>query len=183
MDRYEVDDGDRELARHAGGENDAQLAYNLVASCRRRLHIMKGHWVLAVALSLAAVCAPPASTAAGDEDTSGGDEIRSSHEQAVRQVEAADYEDAREILKALNRSAPGNADMLNMLGHFHRKLGRVEAAFGYYREALAIEPRHLGANEYLGELYLEIGEFASAAQCLGAMRTLDRLEKSLASVS
>ena len=106
MERYKVDDGDRELGRHAGGENDAQLAYNPVASCRQRLQIMNRHWVLAVVLSLAAVGAPPASTAAGDEDTSGGDEIRSSHEQAVREVEAADYEDALEILKGLNRSAP-----------------------------------------------------------------------------
>ena len=73
--------------------------------------------------------------------------------------------------------------MLNILGYSHRKLGRVEVAFDYYRKALAIELRHLGTNEYLGELYLETGEFASAAQCLGAMRTLDRLEKSLASVS
>ena len=98
---------------------------------------MKGQWVLVVARSLAAVGAPPASTAAGDE-------IRSSYEQAGRWV---------------------------------------ETAFGYYREALAIEPRHLGASEYLGEFYLVSGEFASAAQCLGAMRTLDRLEKSLASAS
>ena len=120
---------------------------------------MKRHWVLALALSLAAVGAPPTSTAAGGE-------IRSSYEQALRRVEVADYVDALEILKALNRSEPGNADMLNMLGYSPRKLGRVEAAFGYYREALAIEPRHLGANE-----------------CLGAMRALDRLKKSLASVS
>ena len=77
---------------------------------------MKRHWVLAVALSLAAVGAPPASTAAGEEDTS-GDEIPSSYEQALRWVEAADYEDALETLEALNRSEPGNADMLNMLGY------------------------------------------------------------------
>ena len=72
---------------------------------------------MAVALSLAAVGAPPVSTASGDEDTNGGDEICSSYEQALRRVEAADYEDALEILKALNRSEPGNADMLNMLGY------------------------------------------------------------------
>ena len=176
-------DGDQELARHAGGGNDAQLAYNPFASCGRRLRSMKRHWVLAVARSLAAVGAPPASTAAGAEDASGGAEIRSSYEQAVRRVESAEYEDALKTLKALNRSEPGDAGILDMLGYTHRKLGRVEAAFGYCRDALPIVPRHLEANKYLGELYLETGKFASAAQCLGSMRTLDRLDKSLASVS
>ena len=132
-----------ELARHAGGENEAQLAYNPVASCGRRLEIMKRHWVLAVGLSLAGVGAPPVSTAAGDEATSGGDEIRSSYEQAERRVEAADYEDALEILKALNRSEPGNAYVLNMVSYSHRKLGRVDAAFGYYGKR---SPSSLGTS-------------------------------------
>ena len=130
---------------------------------------MKRHWILAVAVSLAAVGAPAASTAAGDEDTSGADETRSGYERAVRLVEAAGYEDALEVLEALNRSEPGNADVLNMLGYAHRKLGRVEAAFDHYREALAIEPRHLGANEYLGELYLETGELDKAQERLAEL--------------
>ena len=86
-------------------------------------------------------------------------------------VEAADFEDALEILENLNRSEPGNADVLNMLGYAHRKLGRVEAAFDHYREALAIEPRHLGANEYLGELYLETGDLEMAQERLAELAT------------
>ena len=131
--------------------------------------MMKKQWVLAVAVSLGAIGAPLAAPAAGDEDTGGTEETRSGYERAVRLVEAADYEDALEILEALNRSEPGNADVLNMLGYAHRKLGRVEAAFGHYREALAIEPRHLGANEYLGELYLETGELEMAEKHLAEL--------------
>ena len=130
---------------------------------------MRKHWALAVAVSLGAICAPPAAPAAGGDDTSGSDETRSGYEQAVELVEAADYEDAIRILDKLNRKESGNADVLNMLGFAHRKLGRVEAAFDYYREALAIEPRHLGANEYLGELYLETGELAKAEERLGEL--------------
>ena len=127
---------------------------------------MKRHWILAVAVSLVVIGTPSPAPAAGDEDTSGGDETRSGYERAVRLVEAADFEGALEILENLNRSEPGNADVLNMLGYAHRKLGRVEAAFDHYREALAIEPRHLGANEYLGELYLETGELEKAEERL-----------------
>ena len=130
---------------------------------------MKRHWILAVAVSLVVIGTPSPAPAAGDEDTSGTDETRSGYERAVKLVEAADFEDALEILENLNRSEPGNADVLNMLGYAHRKLGRVEAAFDHYREALAIEPRHLGANEYLGELYLETGELEKAEEHLAEL--------------
>ena len=51
-----------------------------------------------------------------------------------------------------------------MLGFANRKLGRFETAVDYYRKALAIEPRHLGANEYPGELYLETGRARKGAR-------------------
>ena len=50
----------------------------------------KKHWVLALAVSLGAIGAPAAASAAG------GDETRSAYERAVKLVEAADYEDALE---------------------------------------------------------------------------------------
>ena len=121
---------------------------------------------LVLAVSLGTIGAPGAVPAAGNDDTGGTDETRSGYERAVGLVEAGDYEDALEILEDLNRTESGNADVLNMLGYAHRKLGRVEAAFDHYREALAIEPRHLGANEYLGELYLETGELEKAQERL-----------------
>ncbi len=130
---------------------------------------MKTHWVLALALSLGAIGAPPAASGAGGDDTDGTDETRTGYERAVDLVEAADYEEALEVLVTLNRNEPGNADVLNMLGFAHRKLGRVETAFDYYRDALVIEPRHLGANEYLGELYLETGELEKAEERLGEL--------------
>ena len=132
---------------------------------------MKTHWVLALALSLGAIGAPPAASGAGGDDTDGTDETRTGYERAVELVEAADYEEALEVLVTLNRNEPGNADVLNMLGFAHRNLGRVETAFDYYRDALAIEPRHLGANEYLGELHLERGELAAAQKRLDVLGT------------
>ena len=128
--------------------------------------MMKKQWTLALVVSLGTIGAPPAASGAGGDETSGADETRSAYERAVDLVEAADYEDALEVLEKLNRKESGNADVLNMLGFAHRKLGRVETAFDYYREALAIEPRHLGANEYLGELYLETGELEKAEERL-----------------
>ena len=130
---------------------------------------MKKQWALALAVSLGTIGALGTALAAGDDDTSGSDETRSAYERAVKLVEAADYEDALQVLEKLNREESGNADVLNMLGFAHRKLGRVETAFDYYREALAIEPRHLGANEYLGELYLETGKLEKAEERLAEL--------------
>jgi Tfp pilus assembly protein PilF len=36
----------------------------------------------------------------------------------------------------------------------------------YYNKALALMPNHLGANEYLGELYVEQGQMDKAKQRL-----------------
>ena len=49
---------------------------------------------------------------------------------------------------------PNNPDVYNLLGYSHRKLDQLEKAFVNYRKALKLDPRHLGANEYIGELYL-----------------------------
>ena len=112
---------------------------------------------------------PMLALAAASDDTSGSAPTRSTYERAVELVEAADYEDAIRILEKLDRKEPGNPDVLNMLGYAHRKLGRLEPAFDYYQQALAIEPRHLGANEYLGELYLETGEIGKAEERLAEL--------------
>jgi tetratricopeptide (TPR) repeat protein len=41
-----------------------------------------------------------------------------------------------------------------------------DIALDYYQQALAIEPDHRGANEYLGELYLQTGQPEKAEERL-----------------
>lgn len=57
---------------------------------------------------------------------------------------------------------PQNADALNPMGFAQRKSGMLEAAEGYYLAALAIDPNHLGALEYQGELFILTGDIAAA---------------------
>ncbi len=45
-------------------------------------------------------------------------------------------------------------------------LGDVEMALAHYRRALEMEPGHRGANEYLGELYLELDRLDAARERL-----------------
>ena len=58
------------------------------------------------------------------------------------------------------------ADRLNLLGFTSRKSGNYEAAGEYYEQALAIDPKHLGALEYQGELFITLGQLDKAKENL-----------------
>ena len=91
---------------------------------------------------------------------------------AVALINSGKYEQAIASLKALGARIGPNADVLNYLGYSSRKLGRFEQALNYYEQALAIDPAHRGAHEYLGELHVELRQMDKARAELAA---LDRL--------
>ena len=64
------------------------------------------------------------------------------------------YSKAQKLLLKSNQKKPNNADTLNYLGFATRKLGDFKNGEKYYLQGLAIEPNHIGINEYLGELYV-----------------------------
>tara|TARA_B100001093_G_scaffold133614_1_gene126310 strand:- start:147 stop:641 length:495 start_codon:yes stop_codon:yes gene_type:complete len=64
------------------------------------------------------------------------------------------YEKAKNLLIKSNDKIPNKPDTLNYLGFTTRKLGDFEGGEKYYLEGLAIDPKHIGINEYLGELYV-----------------------------
>ena len=78
--------------------------------------------------------------------------------QAKKLVEAGDYAAAVPLLGKAVASDPTNADAFNYLGFSLRKTGDREGALGHYLTALKLDPEHRGANEYLGERYLEMGQ-------------------------
>ena len=64
------------------------------------------------------------------------------------------YKKAQELLIISNTKKPLQADTLNYLGFTTRKLGDYENGEKYYLLGLEINPKHIGINEYLGELYV-----------------------------
>ena len=64
------------------------------------------------------------------------------------------YKKAIEYLTLANKEKPKDPDTLNYLGYASRKIGNLEIAETYYLEGLALDPKHIGINEYLGELYI-----------------------------
>ncbi len=87
-------------------------------------------------------------------------------EVAEKAVKAGDYNRAISLLQKLVASDAKNADAWNYLGFSQRKLKKFDQALGAYQKALAIDPEHRGANEYLGELYLQTGNLAKAKERL-----------------
>ncbi len=66
---------------------------------------------------------------------------------------------------------PSSADWNNLMGYSQRKadVANYPEAEKFYNEALRIEPRHRGALEYSGELYLITGNLAKAEERLAAL--------------
>ena len=59
-----------------------------------------------------------------------------------------------------------NADILNYLGYTLRKTGDLEQAEIYYLKGLELDSKHLGINEYLGELYVQTNRIKLAKKRL-----------------
>jgi tetratricopeptide (TPR) repeat protein len=78
----------------------------------------------------------------------------------------------RDAIAALQQAGDsGSADWNNLMGYSHRKakVPDYAAAERHYNEALRIDPRHRGALEYSGELYLALGDLARAEARLAAL--------------
>lgn len=84
------------------------------------------------------------------------------------------YGEALYSLRAAGLALGPHPDVLTYQGFANRKLHNYETAISYYSAALKLDPAHRGANEYLGEYYVEIGDLSKAKQQLAK---LDRICK------
>ncbi|GAB5470762.1 MAG: hypothetical protein Kilf2KO_37920 [Rhodospirillales bacterium] len=93
-------------------------------------------------------------------------------EEAVAMIDAERYDDAIALLEGASALEPNSADVWNLLGFAYRKSGRNDEAFTVYNKALLLNPDHVGANEYLGELYLQVGDLEKAKAQLRILEDL-----------
>ena len=122
------------------------------------------------------------SFSAGSSDNSSS-KTKSNYEKAVTLIKSAKkydkkgkadkaekrYKKALKLLLVSNKKKPNNPDTLNYLGFTSRKLGEFEKGEIYYLEGLAIEPNHVGINEYLGELYVATNRIKLAKERLNVL--------------
>jgi len=90
----------------------------------------------------------------------------------VRAIEAGNFSAAIPLLEAVVARDGTNADAYNWLAYAVRRNGDPAGAIPIYQKALALDPKHRGAHEYIGEAYLLLDDVAKAREHLVV---LDRL--------
>lgn len=83
-----------------------------------------------------------------------------------------DWQGAVEYFKKAVADDAKNADAYNLMGYSYRRMGKADPAFEAYAKALNLNPKHRGANEYLGETYLLVGEVDKAEAQLAILKDL-----------
>lgn len=83
-------------------------------------------------------------------------------EESIALIDEDRFEEAIELLEEVAEAEPNSADVWSLLGFSYRSIGNTERAFAVYNKALLINPDHIGANEYLGQLYLQVGDLTKA---------------------
>lgn len=121
----------------------------------------------AAALGFAALLPSPAAFAVDNIETTDAPDLTS-----VRaKLAAKDYSGALSELRDMAEDTQ-NADVYNLLGFALRKTGDFKTSLTYYTKALELQPDHKAAHEYLGELYLQIGDAAKAKEQLAILTRL-----------
>lgn len=87
-------------------------------------------------------------------------------------IDDENFAGAADELQKLLADEPNDPDLLNLLGYTHRQQGLYDDALAYYEKALAEDPEHRGALEYLGELYLQTDRPELAEQQLARLKDL-----------
>tara|TARA_B100000902_G_scaffold374353_1_gene403250 strand:- start:374 stop:871 length:498 start_codon:yes stop_codon:yes gene_type:complete len=80
------------------------------------------------------------------------------------------YNEALKYLYKANEENPFDPDTLNYLGFANRKVDNVKDAEIYYIMGLEIDPKHVGINEYLGELYVYTNRHNLAVERLEVLK-------------
>ena len=90
----------------------------------------------------------------------------------VRAIKADKFAEAIPLLQRVVGRDARNADAYNWLAYATRRNGNPAASLPIYEKALAIDPKHRGAHEYIGEAYLMLGNVAKAREHLARLDSL-----------
>lgn len=89
--------------------------------------------------------------------------------QAVALINEHRWDEALASLGRAREAFGPHPDVLTYQGYVWRKKGDYARAETYYRQALAIAPKHRGATEYYGELKVERGDLKGARLMLARL--------------
>ena len=113
-----------------------------------------------------------AQAAGGGSDNSTNNVTKSSYYyEALKLIKNKSYEPAIDSLLSAEKMSKNDPDIYNYLGYSFRKINKLDKAAFYYDKALSLSPKHKGALEYQGEMFLTLGQLEKAED------NLKKLEK------
>ncbi len=96
-------------------------------------------------------------------------------EQVYKLIRLEKFAEAHEALRFITiPTRSKQADKYNLLGYTARKSGNLKSAGEYYERALEINPEHIQALEYQGELFLQLGKIDQAKENLQKINEICR---------
>jgi len=127
-----------------------------------------------VAISLSA---PSPAAAAGGDDApprtgSAAKPEDVEYAAAVAAIKSGDFTGAIRRLEGVVARDGTNADAYNWLAYAIRQDGDPTRSIPLYQKALAIDPNHRGAHEYIGEAYLALDNVGKAKEHLARLNSL-----------
>ena len=98
-------------------------------------------------------------SSSSDTNINASEQITKLYELAEKHIYNEKYKKSLKLLKKLTKRedlGEKRADIYNLLGFSYRKIENpdLDKSFAAYMMALELDPNHIGAHEYLGELYL-----------------------------
>lgn len=128
--------------------------------------------LIAAVFGLLSVLATPLLAAGTDDGTADASTTAAAYDEAKAMVDGGNFVAALPALLAITAEDAANADAWNLLGYTHRNLGQMEESSAAYLRVLTINPDHLGALEYQGELFLQTGQPDLARANLERLKSL-----------
>ena len=124
-----------------------------------------------VSLAAGAGTSSSESTLTKSESSRYGKSTKGRFQQAKSLINQENFSAAYLLLTELSVKIKDEADRQNLLGFTARNYGRLDKAASHYKRALEINPKHRGALEYQGELFLKLGQIEKAKNNLELLRS------------
>jgi len=84
---------------------------------------------------------------------------------AIARLYVPDHDAARQVAEAALVDQPDSPQLNYILGLIARGEGRAEDAVPYLKKVLAVDPKDVGANLTLGQVYLQLRDYDKAVAC------------------
>ena len=124
-----------------------------------------------VALSAGAETNSSASESVESDSSRYGKSSKGRFQEAKSLINQKKFIAAYSLLDSISMKSKDEADRQNLLGFTARKHGELDKAASHYKRALEIDPKHKGALEYQGELFLMLGQMGKALNNLKLLKS------------